>query len=351
MNYRSIFRIIGKVLWVEAVFMLPALVISIGLQEWGAVRGIAITMAAAGMIGYPLNRTPGKRPDIYARDGLVTVGAAWLAVSLVGALPFWLSGAIPNYFDCLFETASGFTTTGATILAEIESLPHGLLYWRSFTHWLGGMGMLVFLLALNPLAQKDSGENMHLLRAESPGVRASKLVPRMRESASILYLIYIALTLLEFLLLLIGKVPVFDSLTLAFGTAGTGGFTIRNDSAASYSAYAQWILIIFMFLFSVNFNIYFLILLRQIKKAFQNSELRTFTLLFCVGTLLIWASTRHYWSNAEEGLRTSAFQVVSIMSTTGFVSTDFDLWPEFSRALIVLLMFVGACAGSTGGGM
>ena len=351
MNYRSIFRIIGKVLWVEAVFMLPALVISIGLQEWGAVRGIAITMAAAGMIGYPLNRTPGKRPDIYARDGLVTVGAAWLAVSLVGALPFWLSGAIPNYFDCLFETASGFTTTGATILAEIESLPHGLLYWRSFTHWLGGMGVLVFLLALNPLAQKDSGENMHLLRAESPGVRASKLVPRMRESASILYLIYIALTLLEFLLLLIGKVPVFDSLTLAFGTAGTGGFTIRNDSAASYSAYAQWILIIFMFLFSVNFNIYFLILLRQIKKAFQNSELRTFTLLFCVGTLLIWASTRHYWSNAEEGLRTSAFQVVSIMSTTGFVSTDFDLWPEFSRALIVLLMFVGACAGSTGGGM
>lgn len=351
MNYRTIFNIIGKVLWVEGIFLLPALIISLGRAEWDAVAGIAVTMAAAGAIGFGLNRLPGRRRDIYARDGLVTVGAAWLAVSLVGALPFWISGAIPNYVDCLFETASGFTTTGATILREIESLPHGLLYWRSFTHWLGGMGVLVFLMALNPLAKGNSGEEMHLLRAESPGVRASKLVPRMRDSAGILYLIYIALTLVEFLLLILGRVPVFDSLTLAFGTAGTGGFTIRNDSAASYSAYAQWIMTIFMFLFSVNFNVYFLLLLKKVKKAFGNSELKAFAAIFAGATVLLLLNTRTYWADFGEGLRHCAFTAVSIMSTTGFVSTDFDLWPEFSRFLIILIMFIGACAGSTGGGM
>ncbi|MBR4424363.1 MAG: TrkH family potassium uptake protein, partial [Oscillospiraceae bacterium] len=265
MNYRTVINIIGKVLCVEAMFLLPALIISLILREDSAILGILVTMGVAAALGFPLSRVRGRRADIFARDGLVTVGLAWLAVSLVGALPFCISGAIPSYIDCLFETASGFTTTGATILQEIESLPRGLLYWRSFTHWLGGMGVLVFLLALNPLSRKDSGENMHLLRAESPGVRASKLVPRMRDSAGILYLIYIGLTLLELVCLLLGGLPLFDALTLSFGTAGTGGFTVRNDSAASYSPYAQWVLIVFMFLFSVNFNVYFLLLLRQVK--------------------------------------------------------------------------------------
>ncbi|MBQ2633161.1 MAG: TrkH family potassium uptake protein [Oscillospiraceae bacterium] len=351
MNYRTVINIIGKVLCVEAMFLLPALILSLILHEREAVTGILVTMAVAAALGFPLSRVRGRRPDIFARDGLVTVGLAWLAVSLVGALPFCVSGAIPSYIDALFETASGFTTTGATILREIESLPRGLLYWRSFTHWLGGMGVLVFLLALNPLSRKDSGENMHLLRAESPGVRASKLVPRMRDSASILYLIYIGLTGLEFLLLLLGRVPVFDSLTLAFGTAGTGGFTIRNDSAASYSPYAQWVLIVFMFLFSVNFNVYFLLLMRQVKKALRSSELHCFAGVFAFATLLFVLNTRSYFPDFWDGLRHSAFTTVSLMSTTGFVTTNFDLWPQISRSLIILLMFMGACAGSTGGGM
>ena len=332
MNYRTVINIIGKVLCVEAMFLLPALILSLILHEREAITGILVTMAVAAALGFPLSRVRGRRPDIFARDGLVTVGLAWLAVSLVGALPFCVSGAIPSYIDALFETASGFTTTGATILREIESLPRGLLYWRSFTHWLGGMGVLVFLLALNPLSRKDSGENMHLLRAESPGVRASKLVPRMRDSASILYLIYIGLTGLEFLLLLLGRVPVFDSLTLAFGTAGTGGFTIRNDSAASYSPYAQWVLIVFMFLFSVNFNVYFLLLMRQVKKALRSSELHCFAGVFAFATLLFVLNTRSYFPDFWDGLRHSAFTTVSLMSTTGFVTTNFDLCPRFPAA-------------------
>ncbi|MCR4935413.1 MAG: TrkH family potassium uptake protein [Oscillospiraceae bacterium] len=349
MNYRTVINIIGKVLCVEAMFLLPALIISLILREQSAILGILVTMGVAAALGFPLSRVRGRRADIFARDGLVTVGLAWLAVSLVGALPFCVSGAIPSYIDCLFETASGFTTTGATILREIESLPRGLLYWRSFTHWLGGMGVLVFLLALNPLSRKDSGENMHLLRAESPGVRASKLVPRMRDSAGILYLIYIGLTLLELVCLLLGGLPLFDALTLSFGTAGTGGFTVRNDSAASYSPYAQWVLIVFMFLFSVNFNVYFLLLLRQVKKALRSSELHCFAGVFAFATFLFFVNTR--FPDGWEGLRHCAFTTVSIMSTTGFVTTNFDIWPQISRSLIILLMFMGACAGSTGGGM
>ena len=351
MNYKTIFNIIGKVLLVEGFFLLPALLISLFRGENAAAVAIAITMAVCAALALPLTRFCRSGKALFARDGMVAVGLTWLAVSLVGALPFFLSGAMPNYFDCLFETASGFTTTGATVLAEIEALPHGLLYWRSFTHWLGGMGVLVFLLVLNPLANKNSGESMHLLRAESPGVKASKLVPRMRDSAGILYLIYIALTVLEFLFLILGKVPLFDSVTLAFGTAGTGGFTVRNDSAASYSPYAQWVLTAFMFLFSVNFNLYFLILLRQVKKALKNSELRAFTLIFLGATLLLLINTASRWASFWEGLRHCAFTAVTIMSTTGFVSTNFELWPQFSRFLIILLMYLGACAGSTGGGL
>ena len=351
MNYRMIGNILGKVLLVAAAFMLPALLISLFRAETASALAFAASMAVIAAVGVPLAfAVKPQKKDIFARDGLMAVGLAWLLVSMFGALPFLLSGAIPNYIDCLFETASGFTTTGATILSEIESLPWGVLYWRSFTHWLGGMGVLVFLLVLHPLTSRNSGENMHLLRAESPGVRVSKLVPRMKDSASILYLIYIALTVLMFLFLVAGSVPVFDSLTLSFGTAGTGGFAIRNDSMASYSAYAQWVVAAFMFLFGVNFNVYFLLLLRQVRKAAKNEELRGYACIVFIAVVLILLNTSNYFESFGEGLRHSTFQVLSILSTSGFVTTDFDLWPQLSRTVLVLLMFIGACAGSTGGG-
>ena len=351
MNYRMIGNIIGKVLWVEAVFLIPALLISALRGETSAAWASAGTVAILLAVGLPLGLLKPKKTDIFARDGLATVGLAWLSVSLFGALPFFLSGAIPNFFDCFFETASGFTTTGATILGDVEALPMGLLYWRSFTHWLGGMGVLVFLLILNPLARSNSGESMHLLRAESPGVRITKLVPRMKNSATILYLIYIALTVLMFLLLLCGRNPVFDSLTIAFGTAGTGGFAIKNDSIASYSAYTQWVVTVFMFLFAVNFNVYFMLLLRQVKKAVGNEELRGFVCIILVAAAMILVNTRGYFTGFWEALRHVLFQVLSILSTSGFCTVDFDRWPQLSRAVMLLLMFIGACAGSTGGGL
>jgi len=280
----------------------------------------------------------------------VTVGLAWIFVSLLGALPFLLSGAIPNYIDCVFETVSGFTTTGATILGDVEHLPRGILYWRSFTHWLGGMGVLVFLLILNPLSDKNTGEGMHLLRAESPGIKASKLVPRMRDSARILYRIYIALTVLEAVLLLAGGMPLFDTVCLSFGTAGTGGFGVLNDSVASYSPYSQWVITIFMLLFAVNFNVYFLLLMRKVRAALKNEELITFALIVAVSVAVISVNIFRLCAGVEDTLRTAAFQVASIISTTGYSTVDFDLWPQLSRTVLVALMFCGACAGSTGGG-
>ncbi len=351
MNYRMIGNVIGKVLWVEAAFLLPALLLSALRGEQNAAWGCAAAILACLLVGLPLGLQKPRRRDIYARDGMVTAGFTWLAVSLFGALPFFISGAMPNFFDCFFETASGFTTTGATILSDVEALPRGLLYWRSFTHWLGGMGVLVFLLILNPLANGASGESMHLLRAESPGVRITKLVPRMRNSAGILYRIYIVLTALMFLFLMLGGNTLFDSVTLAFGTAGTGGFAVRNDSAASYSAYTQWVITVFMFLFSVNFNIYFLLLLRQFKKAVQNEELRGFAAIVLIATAAIMMNTRQYFSSFWESLRHVSFQVLTILSTSGFATVNFDLWPQFSRSVMLLLMFIGACAGSTGGGL
>lgn len=342
---------IGKVIWVEGAFLLPALLIALLRGEGGAALGIALSMLACLALGLPLGLQRPKRSDFFARDGLVTVGLAWIVVSLLGALPFFISGAIPNFFDCFFETASGFTTTGATILSDVERLPWGLLYWRSFTHWLGGMGVLVFLLILNPMTRKNSGGSMHLLRAESPGVRITKLVPRMKTSASILYLIYIALTVLEFVFLICGRMPAFDAVCITFGTAGTGGFGVRNDSLASYGAYIQWIVTAFMFLFSVNFNIYFLLLLRQFRKAAKNEELRGFVAVIVVAVAMIMINTRAFYSSFWENLRHTAFQVLSILSTSGYSTVNFDLWPPMSRLLMLLLMFCGACAGSTGGGL
>ena len=350
MNYLMILSIVGKVLCVEAVFMLPPMVISLCLGEYRAALALVLSAVAAAIVGLPMALHKPKNTWLFARDGLVTVGVVWIIVSVFGALPFFFSGAIPGFVDSLFESASGFTTTGATVLADVESMPKGIQFWRCFTHWLGGMGVLVFLMILNPLTAKNSGENMHLLRAESPGIRASKLVPRMKDSATILYLIYIGMTLAQFILLLFGGVSVYDSICLAMSTAGTGGFTAYNDSMASFSSYTQWVTMVFLLLFSVNFNIWFMLLLGQWRKALSNGELRTFLMITAGAVGLLMFSVRGVFTDIGECLRVCAFKAVSILSTTAYTTVDFAIWPEFARMLMLLMMIIGACAGSTVGG-
>ena len=279
------------------------------------------------------------------------VSFGWIVLSLLGCLPFVFSGAIPSYIDAFFETVSGFTTTGASILPEVESLPKGILYWRSFSHWLGGMGVLVFLLAISSGSGKDKGFTMHLLRAESPGPDVGKLVPRMKQTAMILYIIYIVMTIINVIFLLCGDMPLLDALCTAFGTAGTGGFGIKNDSLASYSPYIQNVTTVFMFLFGVNFSCYYLLLLRQFKSVVKDEELRLYVGIAVLAVILIVWNTFSLYDTLGETVRHAAFQVSSIMTTTGFSTTDFDQWPVFSKAIILLLMIVGASAGSTGGGL
>ena len=287
----------------------------------------------------------------YATDGMVCVAVSWLVLSLVGAIPFYVSEAIPSYIDALFETVSGFTTTGASILPEVEHMAKGLMYWRSFTHWVGGMGVLVFLLAIAPSKGNEQGFTMHLLRAESPGPSVGKLVPKMRKTAAILYFLYIILTVLDFLFLIIGGMPVFDAICTAFGTAGTGGFGIKNDSIASYSPYLQNVTTVFMLLFGVNFSCYYLLTLRQIKNVLKDEELRLYVLIVLGSIGLVVWNLGDFYPTLEETVRHAAFQVSSIITTTGFATTDFDLWPSFSRTILLCLMVIGACAGSTGGGL
>ncbi len=335
----------------ELVFMLPALLISVYHQEektiFGFLTSMVIMMAVA-LFLYLLCRK--ARKGFYAREGLVCVGASWIVMSLLGCLPFYFSGEIPSFIDALFETVSGFTTTGASILPEVEKLSMGSLYWRSFTHWLGGMGVLVFVLAIGRGRDKSDGYTMHLLRAESPGPKVEKLVPRMKDSAKILYFIYVFLTVLNVFFLLIGKMPLFDAVCTAFGTAGTGGFGIKNDSIAGYSPYLQNVCTVFMLLFGVNFSCYFMLAIRQVKSVWKDEELR-FYIGTVVGSILLIAwNVRGIYGTVEETLRHAAFQVASIVTTTGFATADFDMWPSFSKAIIVCLMIVGACAGSTGGG-
>ncbi len=275
MNYRMIGRLLAQVLRIVAVFMLPAAVLSFAYGETGAGIAFLITMALMAALSLITYLLPPRKQALYAREGFVVVSLAWFSVSVLGALPFWLSGAIPRFVDSLFETVSGFTTTGASILADVESLPDGLLYWRSFTHWLGGMGVLVFLLAIAPLTA-GSGDSLHIMRAESPGPQVSKLVPHTRESARILYAIYIGMTVLEVVMLLAGGMRPLEAVTIAFGTAGTGGFAMRNDSIASYSPYVQWVVAAFMLLFGVNFGVYYLMLRRTWRRAARNEELRLY---------------------------------------------------------------------------
>ena len=349
MNFLVICRILGVALEVEGAFMAPALAIGLFRGEWNAVAALSATMALLLLTGEILRRIKSRRSEYYAREGFVTVGLTWLLLSLFGALPFYLSHAVPSYIDCFFETVSGFTTTGASVIAAVEDLPMSLLYWRSFTNWLGGMGVLVFVLAVSSLAD-NSGDTLHLLRAESPGVKVGKLVPRMRRSTTILYLIYLGLSVLMFILLVI-DMPVFDALTAVFATGGTGGFSVRNAGMAVYSSYCQTIMTIFMLLFSVNFTVYYLLLVGRFRTALHNEELWTFAGITVASMAAITLNILPQCGSLRLAIHNASFTVASIISTTGFAIADFDLWPWFSKSLLVILMFIGACAGSTGGGV
>ena len=352
MNYKMMGRFTAQMLLIEGIFLIPALLISLFLGESAAAYGFAVTLGLIALVGGPMYFfCRDAKSAFYATDGMVCVAVSWLVLSLVGAIPFYVSEAIPSYIDALFETVSGFTTTGASILPEVEHMAKGLMYWRSFTHWVGGMGVLVFLLAIAPSKGNEQGFTMHLLRAESPGPSVGKLVPKMRKTAAILYLLYIILTVLDFLFLIVGGMPVFDAVCTSFGTAGTGGFGIKNDSIASYSPYLQNVTTVFMLLFGVNFSCYYLLTQRQIKNVLKDEELRLYVLIVLGSIGLIVWNLGDFYPTLEETVRHAAFQVSSIITTTGFATTDFDLWPSFSKTILLCLMVIGACAGSTGGGL
>ena len=356
MNFKMMGRFVAQIITIEAVFMLPALGIGLYFREWNAVSGflyaLGIILVLASVL-FALCRRAGR--IFGAREGLVCVAFGWISLSILGALPFVFSGEIPNFVDALFETVSGFTTTGSSILSDVEAMSKSLLYWRSFSHWLGGMGVLVFLLAFAPTGEGDKGFTMHLLRAESPGPDVGKLVPKMRQTTLILYIIYVGMTVLNVIFLLCGGMGFFEALCTAFGTAGTGGFGIKNDSLASYSPYIQWVTTVFMFLFGVNFSCYYLLLMGNLLAVLRDEELRLYVGLAvgCVVliTLNIWINMRDAYETVGETIRHAAFQVSSIMTTTGYATTDFDLWPSFGKGILLMLMVVGACAGSTGGGI
>lgn len=351
MNIRIVGNYIGKILLLECASMTPALLIAIfGGEGAPSIGGFALTMLALLAVGGLLLLPKPRARDIYAREGFVIVALSWIAIAVFGALPFFISRSIPNYLNALFETISGFTTTGATILADVEALSAGMLYWRSFTHWLGGMGVLVFILALAPLS-KGNGMALHILRAESPGPNVGKLAPKMQRTARILYLIYFVMTVVEIILLLCGGMPPLDAVTTSFGTAGTGGFAIKNASVAPYSTYCQTVIGIFMLLFGVNFNIYYLALIGDLRSVLKNTELRWYLIIIALSTGAITLNCLSMFNSAGEALHHSFFTVSSIITTTGFATADFNLWPEFSHTLLMLLMVIGACAGSTGGGI
>lgn len=347
MNHAIIFSILGAVLMFEALFLALPCIVSLVYHESIGIHYLIIAILCL-VVGLLLRRIKPKRKIFYAKEGFVTVALSWIIMSIMGALPFVTSGEIKSFTDALFETVSGFSTTGASILTNVEALSKTSLFWRSFTHWVGGMGVLVFLLAVLPLA---GGQNFHLMRSESPGPSVGKLVPKVRQTALILYGLYIVLTIINIIFLLVGNMPVFDALCTAFATAGTGGFGIYGDSVARYSPYLQWVITIFMFLFGVNFNVYYMFLIRKPLQGLKISEVRYYFFAFFIASLLIFFNIGGNYATVEEGLRHSAFQVASIMTTTGFATTDFNLWPQFSKTVLLILMFMGACAGSTGGGM
>lgn len=348
MNYRMTAFIIGKMLGVEgALLLIPAMVAFL----YGEKSGLTFLMVSAILfiIYFIFGRKKPGNKMIYGKEGLVIVGSAWILWSLFGAMPFFLSGCIPNYLDAFFETVSGFTTTGSTILTNIESLPMGMSFWRSLTHWIGGMGVLVFVMMLTSL---DDENSMHLMRAEVPGPEADKLVPKARSTAKILYSMYFVLTAAEVIFLLFGGMNFYDALIHSFSTAGTGGFSNRNASITYYdSAYIDGVITVFMILFGVNFNLYFLIRLKNWKAALKNEELRAYLGIILGSMAIITLNILSMYGNIVHAFRYASFQVAAIITTTGFCTANFDMWPELSKVILLGLMVIGACAGSTGGGI
>ena len=348
MNYRIIGTFLGNVLRIEALLLLLPCLTGIIYHE----QQFAVYLLTA-VLTYFLGRLLSIRKDTssvyYAKEGFVSVGLAWILMSILGALPFVISREIPNFVDALFETISGFTTTGASILPAPEEMSYAANLWRCLTHWIGGMGIIVFMLAIFP---SNSGYNMHLMKAESPGPQVGKLVPKIRETARTLYRIYLVMTVAEIIVLFIAGMPLYDSICTAFGSAGTGGYGIKNDSMASYSVLLQVIITFFILAFGVNFNAYYYLLRSKTRgEAFKIEEVRVYFVIVLVSILLISLNVRSYFSSYLSAFQQSAFQVASIITTTGYATTDFDLWPAFSKGILVILMFIGACAGSTGGGV
>lgn len=348
MNRKMIVHTVGRMVLLEAgILVLPLLVSA--LYRETCIWAFLLTILLAAVVGLPITLfCKPKNSLIYAKEGFVIVAMTWLAFSAIGALPFVFSGEIPAFADAFFETVSGLTTTGASILRDVERMSHGLLFWRSFTHWIGGMGVLVFIMAIVP---DVSGRPMHILRAEMPGPVVGKLVPRIKDTAKILYLIYIAMTVLEIVLLLCGGMSLFDSVLHAFGTAGTGGFGIQADGLAGYNAYLQWVIAIFMLLFGVNFNLYYLLLIKRFRAVLHSSELMTYLVIALVAAGTITCNIYPLYHNVGEAMRQSVFQVASVITTTGYSTADFNLWPGLSKGILFLLMFIGGCAGSTAGGL
>ena len=348
MNYAIVFRLLGYVLMIEGALLLLPAAASLVYGEWMVLGVFLLTAAVSAGIGYALHTIKPRSKVFYMREGFAATSLCWVFISVMGAVPFVLTGCIPNPVDALFETVSGFTTTGASILPAVEGLPNGILFWRSFTHWIGGMGVLVFLLSLLPLT---GGSHVNLMKAESPGPQVDKLVPKVQSTAKILYGIYFLLTVLEFMFLIAGRMPVFEALLTSFGTAGTGGFGFRNDSFASMSPYVQWVVTIFMILFGVNFNLYYLLLLKRGTEFLRNTELKVYAGIVLVSVAAITIDILPLYQSFSVSLRQAAFQVTSIMSTTGFITADFTVWSPLSKMVLLMLMFVGGCAGSTAGGL
>ncbi len=347
MNYRIVAYTLGWVLNIEGFCLLLPLAASFIYKD-GFYASYLISMALCLFVGFLLTVKKPQNKSMYSEEGFTAVALSWVVLSLFGCVPFFVSGYIPNFIDALFETVSGFSTTGATILEDVEVLPNSLLLWRSFTHWLGGMGVLVFLVALLPLS---GGGNMHLIRAESTGPSVSKLVPKVKSTAKILYFLYVIFTAMELILLLLGGMTFFEALTTSFSTAGTGGFGIYNSSMSGFSPYIQYVVTAFMILFGVDFSIYYLLIIKHMGKALLSDEFKTYITIILSAIVLIGINCRGEYATLEETFRHSAFQVASIISSTGYTTADFNLWPTFSKTILVLLMFIGACAGSTGGGI
>ena len=349
MNRRMIFYMVGNIIKLEAVLLVLPLIVSLCYNEINAVNAISLTMLTAAVVGFLISVIfKPKNEVIYAREGFIIVTFAWIFLSLIGSIPFIISGEVPSFFDAFFETVSGFTTTGASVLTNIEGMSRGLLFWRSFTHWLGGMGVLVLIMAILP---SDTGRGIHILRAEMAGPVVGKIVPKLKDTAKILYFIYIGLTVIMIGVLCAGGMPFYDSLVHAVGTAGTGGFGIKANSVESYSPFIQWAITVFMILFGVNFNLYYLLLLRKFKPVFTNRELWVYIGIMLSAAGVITFSIYPIYNNLPDSIRHSCFQVASIVSTTGFSSADFNTWPDLAKGVIFVLMFLGGCAGSTAGGL